>query len=88
MKLAKNKLQSHLLPKVHKNWFPGEISEERTQIQIPQNGAKRKSRLKNNISIDMKLQKTDMHKKTDENSYFKNKWLVISEMTKYEKTHK
>ena len=36
----------------------------------------------------MKLQKTDMHKKTDENSYFKNKWLVISEMTKYEKTHK
>ena len=88
MKLAKNKPQPHLLLKVHKNWFPGEISEERNQIQIPQNGAKRKSGLKNNISIDKKLQKTDMHKKTDKNSYLKNKWLVISEMTKYERTHK
>lgn len=29
-----------------------------------------------------------MHTKTEENSYFKNKWLVISEITKYERTQK
>lgn len=47
-----------------------------------------KSGWKNNISIDKKLQEKDMHTKTEENSYFKNKWLVISEMTKYERTQK